>query len=538
MSESDFRKPLTIDSTQVSGNLTNFPVTVHLKNDSDLSNNAQSSGDDIRFKDSNGNQLSHEIESYDGSTGTLWAHVKIPSLSSSSDTTIFIFYGDANASNQQNASDVWTDGYEAVYHLNEKASGTGTADVYQDSTANNNDGDDFVSASGQGGQINEGQEFDGVDDFIQAPDYGDLSDWTLELWLNPTDWTPGDIQTFFFDAVVQGGEISFRIRDDSGQNRIEIGGGAALGGHLNFNVSGVTGWHSVAYTQDRDSNTRLGYFDGAQYGSFTSTNVADLDGTDVTIGGNGKNIRFYDGLIDEVRISSITRSPAAISTTFNNLDDPLSFFTVGTQSRLASASVAGAADKSATKTLTATTATDLAGTGDETAAATLTATEATALAGAADESAAGKTVTLGASDLAGRADQSAAGTRRIPGASTQAGQADIRAGGIKTRSASAGLAGQADQSVAGLRVIPAAVNFAGRADKTPVGTLIRTASAEVAGAGDKTAIETQTRSVTTRFKGAADMSVTVDVFTGVEIIRVAEQTIIRELTADSQDLDL
>lgn len=325
MSESDFRKPLTIDSTQVSGNLTNFPVTVHLKNDSDLSNNAQSSGDDIRFKDSNGNQLSHEIESYDGSTGTLWAHVKIPSLSSSSDTTIFIFYGDANASNQQNASDVWTDGYEAVYHLNEKASGTGTADVYQDSTANNNDGDDFVSASGQGGQINEGQEFDGVDDFIQAPDYGDLSDWTLELWLNPTDWTPGDIQTFFFDAVVQGGEISFRIRDDSGQNRIEIGGGAALGGHLNFNVSGVTGWHSVAYTQDRDSNTRLGYFDGAQYGSFTSTNVADLDGTDVTIGGNGKNIRFYDGLIDEVRISSITRSPAAISTTFNNLDDPLRF---------------------------------------------------------------------------------------------------------------------------------------------------------------------------------------------------------------------
>lgn len=92
--------------------------------------------------------------------------------------------------------------------------------------------------------------------------------------------------------------------------------------------------------------------------------------------------------------------------------------------------------------------------------------------------------------------------------------------------------------MAGLRVIPAAVNFAGRADKTPVGTLIRTASAEVAGAGDKTAIETQTRSVTTRFKGAADMSVTVDVFTGVEIIRVAEQTIIRELTADSQDLDL
>ena len=38
---------------------------------------------------------------------------------------------------------------------------------------------------------------------------------------------------------------------------------------------------------------------------------------------------FFDGLIDEVRISNIERSSSWIETSFNTMNDPFSFFSIG-----------------------------------------------------------------------------------------------------------------------------------------------------------------------------------------------------------------
>ena len=65
----------------------------------------QSNGNDIVFTASDGTtKLSHEIESFTQGTGTLVAWVNVPSLPNSTNTTIYMYYGNLTVSNQQNAT--------------------------------------------------------------------------------------------------------------------------------------------------------------------------------------------------------------------------------------------------------------------------------------------------------------------------------------------------------------------------------------------------------------------------------------------------
>jgi len=116
--------------------LTNYPTLVNIT-DTDLKNNAQSSGNDIVFTDSTGRtKLKHEIENYNSSTGALTAWVQVPSLSSSTDTIIYMYYGNPSASDQQNATSVWPT-YGAVYHMQQDPGLNGLGNVSFDATAFN-----------------------------------------------------------------------------------------------------------------------------------------------------------------------------------------------------------------------------------------------------------------------------------------------------------------------------------------------------------------------------------------------------------------
>ena len=128
-------KKITIDSTKVQSGQTDFPVLIYRSSDDDLKANAQSDGSDIAFVDANNaTQYKHEIEKYDSSTGELVAWVKVSSLSSSSDTILYMYYGNPTCGSQQDLTNSWDSNFEMVQHLNESG-----ATLY-DSTSNNNDG--------------------------------------------------------------------------------------------------------------------------------------------------------------------------------------------------------------------------------------------------------------------------------------------------------------------------------------------------------------------------------------------------------------
>jgi hypothetical protein len=183
-----YRKEIVIDHTKVDGNLDNFPVLISIT-DSDLAADAQNNGDDITFTDNEGNQLNHEIEYFDGSNGTLVAWVRILHLYNNENVSIYMYYGNLSAPNQENPTGVWDDNYVAVWHMKDNA----TSSIL-DSTSNNNDG--TKKAANEpiqiDGKFSKAQNFDGSNDYIQIPD--DESQHikyyiTLEAWINVDDAT-------------------------------------------------------------------------------------------------------------------------------------------------------------------------------------------------------------------------------------------------------------------------------------------------------------------------------------------------------------
>lgn len=116
-----YRKSITIDHTKVSSGgetYVNFPVLVSLASDADLAAHAQADGDDILFTLSDGRtKLNHELGSYTTATGALIAWVQVTGLSTSVDTVLYMYYGNATVSAQQVAAYAWDRNYKGVYHL-------------------------------------------------------------------------------------------------------------------------------------------------------------------------------------------------------------------------------------------------------------------------------------------------------------------------------------------------------------------------------------------------------------------------------------
>ena len=121
-----FRRTISFDNSARPENLVNFPVLIKLHSSNIDYTKTHDQGDDLRFFDSDGTALAHEIEVWDES-GTSYVWVKIPQIDASSDTdSIHMYYGNLSVvGDGQDAAEVWSD-YRAVYHLNEDPGATGT----------------------------------------------------------------------------------------------------------------------------------------------------------------------------------------------------------------------------------------------------------------------------------------------------------------------------------------------------------------------------------------------------------------------------
>jgi len=127
-----------------SSTLTNFPVLVKLSTTIegfDYADFKGASGSDLRFVDSDGNELPCEIDTWDAS-GTSLVWVKIPALAAS--TVITAYYGNSSPAAALAATDVWS-GYVGVWHFGSISSG-----VTPDSTANGLNMTAYVPASSTG----------------------------------------------------------------------------------------------------------------------------------------------------------------------------------------------------------------------------------------------------------------------------------------------------------------------------------------------------------------------------------------------------
>ena len=330
------KKSITVNSGQVSGTLPNFPMLVSITGDSDLQTDTHPQGWDIHFTDNSGGDLIYEIEQFDQASGTLVAWVKVPSLTDS--TIIYLVYGDPDigATLETNPAGVWSNGYAAVWHLEE--SGSGSAGEYMDSTINGNNGQGGAGTANRvparvPGRVGYAQDFEGSNsspDFINVGSDSSLSitgSITLEAWVwiesYPSTWNmvvSRQYGTSFSDGYL--------LAVNSNNRAYIIVGSAST---YRGGISSGSWYHIVGVAS---GSTRRVYVNGVG-GTAGSGTTWTLDANPVLLGA-GENgspgtfpIEQFDGIIDEVRISTTVRSSEWIQAEYNNQNNPNAFVNVG-----------------------------------------------------------------------------------------------------------------------------------------------------------------------------------------------------------------
>jgi hypothetical protein len=328
----NYYKVITIDHTKVSGTSShkNFPVLISIF-DSDLHDDVQSNGNDMAFANKS-DWLDHELElfdqSYNSTHAKLVAWVRIPSLSTSVDTHIYLYYGNATMNSRENPTGVWDTNFEGVWHLSEDPSGT----IY-DSTANNHDGTPYGSMNSAdqiGGQIDGSIDFDGSDDYIDAGSTIDIasSSFSISTWAKRGSSGGADI-------IFQQGPAGINTGLHIGFRNNDLFTFAFWADDLDTSQSYTdTNWHHWACTYDASSKARKIYRDGVNVASDTASDHFLAYEDPFYIGLDGMVNEEFHGQIDESRLLNIALSSEWISTSYSNQNDPESFYSIGRENSL------------------------------------------------------------------------------------------------------------------------------------------------------------------------------------------------------------
>ncbi len=325
----NYRKEITIDHTKVSVALTDFPVLVDIT-DSDLQSKAQTDGDDILFTDSSDTKLSHEIELYESGTGHLVAWVNVPSVSSSADTVIYIYYGNSLASNQEDVTNTWDSNYVMVQHLEE------TSGTHYDSTANDNDGtpgggDPLKIPNMNAAGIADGaDDFDGVNDCVAVAHDNSLNlgtgDFTISAWIKFTNCIDTDIIRKGNTQTAPEANYKMEVLSNKVSGCLQgsnPGGGGTITTSESYNDNE---WHNAVFS--RESGVSYLYVDTELKGSDSSAGIDLTNTAGMSIGSkDGCADDHFAGIIDEVRVSNISRDFDWINTSYLSMNDD--FITYG-----------------------------------------------------------------------------------------------------------------------------------------------------------------------------------------------------------------
>jgi hypothetical protein len=321
-----YYKPITIDPDKIpascTADLIDYPLLIEIKNDPDLATTnygghvESADGYDIIFTTASGSiQLDHEIEQYDGTTGTLAAWVRIPTLSFDEATSIRMRFGNSDVIfSQENITGVWAAHYQGVWHLKEDPDDAG-ADGIRDATRNfyhATDGPDMDSDDQVEGQIGGSLEFDGTDDeIITTQNFSPPADGTVSFWLKVPD-TLNTLGRLF--GLGDGFEIRHYNTGIMNFDLNRTGTNDTFVTNSSISTSGQ--WYHIAAIFSSTDGTYDVYVDGSsdKSGLFTLTPQAAAQ---LTMGDSTGRTDNWKGTLDELRISN-EQSVCRVQTDYNS----------------------------------------------------------------------------------------------------------------------------------------------------------------------------------------------------------------------------
>jgi len=266
--------------------------------------------------------------------------VKLPSISNDTDTKFYMYYGNPSAPDGQDSVNVWDSNYKMVQHLKE-ISGT-----HYDSTASDNDGTPQGGINQNAtGKIDGADDFDGSNDYVDCGtnsslEFGASQDLTLSTWMKIDSFATGSVPyNFIFIKRFQTDSYFYQLYIEGNTRKLVFAmwsGGLSSSCTVTSTETLNTGqWYFACVSIDRDDPNGAKLFVNLnQYtgdprpasGSLGSGGHFEIGRSSLSGG-----CAYFDGIIDEIRVSNTMRNTAYIHATYYNQLDPPVFYTIGTE---------------------------------------------------------------------------------------------------------------------------------------------------------------------------------------------------------------
>ena len=337
-----YRKKITIDNANVDADLTNFPLLVSIAETGGGATNIgynlsdTTTGYDIRFTDSTGaTLLKYERESFSVASANLTANfwVKVPTVATASDTDIYIYYGKSAATDGQDPTNVWDANFAAVYHLKE----TGTNPTVSDSTSNANNSTTNLSDPTTSGQIDGAMAFTAANsDYIDVGTGASLSitgDITMSTWIKSSALVNSSNSDFRLFNKNMAYYLLFDYPSGDGKLKLVIYDGASF-----LNVASTQSswsadtWYYVTVT--RNGSNVVIYVNGTSNNTGTISGSISTNSNTLQIGRSSSNQSYWNGSLDDVRISNSARAAEWIKFEYHNQGDTGNNLTFNSQESL------------------------------------------------------------------------------------------------------------------------------------------------------------------------------------------------------------
>ncbi|MBB3054945.1 DUF2341 domain-containing protein [Mucilaginibacter gotjawali] len=337
-----FSDPITLNSASlgITSNLTNFPALLSIQDNNLIISGActdkvyypNGPNYDFAFYDNTtGAECYYQVESYNQTTGTLLVWVQIPTLTYATNKSITFYYGSTSPSTTHNTAfyqNTWASDYKGVFHFNESSYSGSVTDGSSGAHTGTTSG--MTSADLVTGKIGTAYSFNGSSKKITFGSIPITGTFTLSAWVK--------LAAINIDQKVMTNQSA--AGNSSGGYKLGVytnnypeteSGTAGDRGSTPFPTAFTTGtWHYIqgVYT----GSTLSTYVDGSAYEVLSTTN--NPSGTNpFYIGvGEGGTQYYFNGIIDEARVSSTAKSADWIKAEYADQNNPTTFTTVGSTS--------------------------------------------------------------------------------------------------------------------------------------------------------------------------------------------------------------
>lgn len=346
LSDWDQRRRLTIDHSDIGQDMAGFPVPVFLNgnaggNNQDLGSVFDEVGSNSRKIAVAGpdavEQLYVEVEKWDASEeeAILWVGSDDLDITSGTSTHLYLYYDNAQDDNDEyvamgvnttTSEMIWGEDRVLAQHLNEEPDGS-SGDI-RDSSLEGNHG---TSRGGMGasnqtaGRLDGSLQFNGQDEYVEIPDDSSLSitdSITVSLWAKRNgDGSGSNPRLLSKDTTEAWGfleDTGLVDGDNSLVWRINIGGTLIT---MDDAIPIPDQW--TRYTGSFDGSVVSMYRNGSLVATTSASGSIGTNNKDLHIGGDSRESSYWNGQMDEVRVSETAVSPSFVSVAHSGEEDEL-----------------------------------------------------------------------------------------------------------------------------------------------------------------------------------------------------------------------